>query len=183
MKNMSIILFGILLFVKGYPQSQNCDYYLNEVDKFDGYTKVITNEKGVGSGSVGAYKFSLYRTYSEKNKTDATMLIVTFQSFSSNTTWCTKPKSNLIFLLNDDTKVTLICESKIDCNYESLSLNYSLLNKDIEKLKKTPIKAFRISFSDGYDDCDVAEQYYDDENNLYSPTKYFIENINCLFIK
>ena len=72
MKDLAILLLGMFLFVKGYPQSQNCDYYLNEVDKFDGNTKVITKEKGIGSGSIGAYKFSLYRTYSEKNKTDVT---------------------------------------------------------------------------------------------------------------
>jgi len=129
----------------------DCNYYKNEVDEFNGQTKIFTDVYNLMNKSLSIGEFSV-----ELRKVDNSRYI---WFHSSQDLGCASSyennKSYVKIKLENDDILTFYHIGDVDCG--DFSLFARLSQSDIARLKKSPIKTVRLSGTDYYHDIDSIE--------------------------
>jgi len=138
--------------------SQNCEYEIKEIDKFEKVEKVLTKKVKVMYPS-----FKPPVVFLALGRVDSDYILQL--EFSYNKYVCLNSESNELLLMTENNEVIRLKREsdEIDCLKNNGMINVGTFNYNIErnvleKLSDKTLTALRIYHSDGYIDVDLTKK-------------------------
>lgn len=165
-KTIFLILAFICVFV--VSQAQICDNYVKtSIDKVKGTTTIASKSKIIVSDDGGKTGFGISFMITDHNENE---LAVFIQAVGASN--CIDENSEILFLFDDGTRLTLLNDTKFNCDAEVIVLfggNFGRMN-ELNELKSKKVQTMRVYTYKGFVQQDFTESHKNE----------FLTTINCL---